>query len=680
VTSQSRARKVARRKPPRALLELIRISREVGCDPDLVQGGGGNTSVKSKDGRTMFVKASGTSLGQMDESHGWAELELDAARDLVNERQLLKLPSATREAQVLSRLQAMVHCPLGARPSVESNLHALLDRVVIHTHPVHLNTVLCARDSKDAYRKLCRGLDQEPLYLPYVDPGFVLAVRLADELRGYVDKHGRLPAVVLLENHGVFVSHRDVGPCLKLSAGVTRLGTRRAGTARVNPLTVDWTPSSGRRASKGRTRSSSSSGGSGEAKIAEVRGALLRGGVSPTLVQLDASDLARRFATNRDAVKLARRGAFTPDQIVYCRTYPLVLSGANPDAWQKAVARYRERYQIDPRVILRPGVGVYYAVSNLVEMQVVAEVYRSAMITILSNQGGAGPRFLTRRKAAFIEGWEVEAFRAQLLSGSAKRLVGRVALVTGAASGLGLGIARGLIDAGAVVIAGDIDSDLLAKTSQEFSRGTYLPCLANVTDEDSVAAAFRAAESLGGGLDILVNAAGIAPSFPLVDFPIGAWQRTLDLNLTGYFLCAREAARLLLRQNAGGSIINVTSKSGLEASKSNSAYNATKAGEIHLMRGWALELGPHGVRVNCIAPGNVFKGSKIWNETYIRSAAKKKGIRPEEVIPYYTSLSPLGQEIEPDDVASGVLYLVSDEGRKVSGQTLVVDGGQVMVR
>ena len=234
MTSQSRARKVARRKPPRALLELIRISREVGCDPDLVQGGGGNTSVKSKDGRTMFVKASGTSLGQMDESHGWAELELD------------------------SRLQAMVHCPLGARPSVESNLHALLDRVVIHTHPVHLNTVLCARDSKDAYRKLCRGLDQEPLYLPYVDPGFVLAVRLADELRGYVDKHGRLPAVVLLENHGVFVSHRDVGPCLKLSAGVTRLGTRRAGTARVNPLTVDWTPSSGRRASKGRTRSSSS--------------------------------------------------------------------------------------------------------------------------------------------------------------------------------------------------------------------------------------------------------------------------------------------------------------------------------------------------------------------------------------------------------------------------------------
>jgi len=150
--------------------------------------------------------------------------------------------------------------------------------------------------------------------------------------------------------------------------------------------------------------------------------------------------------------------------------------------------------------------------------------------------------------------------------------------------------------------------------------------------------------------------------------------------LTGYFLCAREAARLLLRQDAGGSIINLTSKSGLDASKDNSAYNATKAGEIHLMRGWALELGKAGIRVNCVAPGNVFKGSQIWSEEYIKAAAKKKGIKPEEVIPYYTSLSPLGKEIEPEDIANAALFLVSEEARYITGQTLVVDGGQVMVR
>jgi len=127
-------------------------------------------------------------------------------------------------------------------------------------------------------------------------------------------------------------------------------------------------------------------------------------------------------------------------------------------------------------------------------------------------------------------------------------------------------------------------------------------------------------------------------------------------------------------------MVNLTSKSGLEASKQNSAYNATKAGEIHLMRGWALELGSADIRVNCVAPGNVFKGSQIWSPEYIRTCAKKKGIRPEEVIPYYTSLAPLGKEIEPSDIANAVVFLVSEEARNITGQTLVVDGGQVSVR
>jgi len=310
----------------------------------------------------------------------------------------------------------------------------------------------------------------------------------------------------------------------------------------------------------------------------------------------------------------------------------------------------------------------------------VAEVYRSAMTTILRNGAGGGPRFLNREQAGFIEGWEVERFRAALLAGGSRRLSGRIGAVTGAASGLGKGIATGLIGAGATVFALDLNRELLASVQSQLPAGRYLPVTADVTDESSLFCAFRAVEASAGGLDFLVNAAGIAPSFALVDFPLAAWRKALDINLTGYFLCAREAARLLLRQNAGGGIINLTSKSGLEASKENSAYNATKAGEIHLMRGWALELGRAGIRVNCVAPGNVFKGSQIWNPEYIRACARKKGIRPEEVIPYYTSLSALGKEIEPEDVASAVVYLVSDEARRVTGQTLVVDGGQVMVR
>ena len=253
-------------------------------------------------------------------------------------------------------------------------------------------------------------------------------------------------------------------------------------------------------------------------------------------------------------------------------------------------------------------------------------------------------------------------------------------MVTGAGSGLGRGISLFMIEAGATVVGLDVDREALEATSAEQPAGSYLPVYCDVTDEKSVEEAFGSAVSSTEGIDYLVNAAGIAPAYPLEDFPLGAWQKTLDINLTGYFLCAREAVRIMKKQGSGGSIINITSKSGLEASKSNSAYNATKAGEIHLMRGWAMELGGEGIRVNCVAPGNVFKGSKIWNEEYIKACAKKKGIKPEEVLDHYTAQSPLGKEIEPEDVASAVVYLLSDAARRITGQVLVVDGGQVMVR
>jgi NAD(P)-dependent dehydrogenase (short-subunit alcohol dehydrogenase family) len=262
-------------------------------------------------------------------------------------------------------------------------------------------------------------------------------------------------------------------------------------------------------------------------------------------------------------------------------------------------------------------------------------------------------------------------------------LKGKVALVTGAGSGLGRGIAQGLVRAGARVALVDIDLAAAQETCAGLGALGRRQCLcapADVTDETQVADAFRRTVDHFGGLDICVPAAGIAPAFPLADFPVGPWRKALDINLTGYFLVAREAARLMIGQGRGGSIILVSSKSGLDASKANSAYNATKAGEIHLARGWAQELGPHGIRVNAVAPGNVFKGSKIWNKEYINAAARKRGLRPQEVIPYYLSLTALGVEIQPEDVAGVVVWLASDAARVITGQTIVCDAGQVFVR
>ena len=258
------------------------------------------------------------------------------------------------------------------------------------------------------------------------------------------------------------------------------------------------------------------------------------------------------------------------------------------------------------------------------------------------------------------------------------------AVVTGAGSGLGRSIAIGLSRAGARVGLFDIDGKSVGETEaiikKELPQTEAAAMRCDVTDEADVDKAFEALLKKWGGLDILVNAAGVAPAYRLVDLPVEKWRSALEVNLTGYFLTARAAAKIMIKQGIGGSIVNISSKSGLEASKDNTAYNATKAGEIHMARGWALELGEHGIRVNSICPGNVFEGSRIWNPEYMKVCAKKYGIKPEEVIPYYVSKTALKREIKGQDIANAVVFLCSDKARTITGQTLVADSGQVMVR
>jgi NAD(P)-dependent dehydrogenase (short-subunit alcohol dehydrogenase family) len=260
-------------------------------------------------------------------------------------------------------------------------------------------------------------------------------------------------------------------------------------------------------------------------------------------------------------------------------------------------------------------------------------------------------------------------------------LSGQVAVVSGAASGLGLAIARSFHAAGACVVFTDVNVDGLVKaTAACDDQSRVLSAVVDVTSETSVAAGFDAALMRFGRVDIVACCAGVAPAFALQDFPLAQWELALRINLTGYFLFGREAARIMQAQGHGGAMILLSSKSGLEPSKANSAYNATKAGEIHLARGWALELGRDQIRVNCIAPGNVFEGSQIWNADYIATVAKKRGIAPEQVIPHYIGLTALNRDIKPDDIANAAIFLCSDAARCVTGQVLVVDSGQVWSR
>ncbi len=261
------------------------------------------------------------------------------------------------------------------------------------------------------------------------------------------------------------------------------------------------------------------------------------------------------------------------------------------------------------------------------------------------------------------------------------QLRGQVAIVSGGASGLGLGVALGLHAAGAAVAFTDIDAQGLAAVDSRLAGDPRAMTVAvDVTREDSVAATFDAVIRRFGRVDCVACCAGIAPAFELDEFPLEKWRLALEVNLTGYFLFGREAARVMRAQGHGGSMVLLSSKSGLEPSKANTAYNATKAGEIHMARGWALELGGDGIRVNCIAPGNVFEGSKIWNTEYIAKIAKKRGIQPDQVISHYVGMTALNRDIKPDDIANAAVFLASDAARCVTGQVLVVDSGQVFSR
>jgi len=262
-------------------------------------------------------------------------------------------------------------------------------------------------------------------------------------------------------------------------------------------------------------------------------------------------------------------------------------------------------------------------------------------------------------------------------------LEGKVAIVTGSGSGIGKGIALGLAQAGANAVIADINLDAARGVVAEIAKSQLPRALAlplDVTSKASAEAMVEAVVKEFGRLDILVNNAGIAPSAPLVDFPEQDWDRCVAINLKGYFLCGQAAARVLIRQGQGGSIINISSKSGVRGSASNSAYNATKFGAIGLAQGWAQELAQHKIRVNSVLPGNVLRGSGIWNEEYIRARAAKAGVAPtrEAVEAYYNAKVPLNRQCYPEDVANMVVFLCSDMSSYVTGCSHLVDGGQEM--
>ncbi|OHB49429.1 MAG: hypothetical protein A2Y10_14455 [Planctomycetes bacterium GWF2_41_51] len=654
-------------KIEKSLADLIKISNTVGKDAKLVQGGGGNTSVKTDDGKYMFIKASGSALKDMNEQIGWRKLNIEKVLSILADKEITRLDATKRETEVVKRLADCCCDDLNsnARPSVEAHLHAMLDKCVIHLHPDAVRAFVNAKDGQQKIDKIFKGWKYPPLWIPYVDPGLMLAKKIAALIGNYKSQYNRKPAVLLLEKHGLFVSSDSPNTALKLvsqTVGMMQKGLKSPTKPVAKNISIEEIV---------------------KTKLA-IRNAYFKAAGQYVQAKFYIDETIAAFLKHKDIKKMLSSSSLSPDELVYANGTPVWLENATPEKIAAKLNSQIKKGEKIAKAFLVKDLGLFVT-SNEKNAGVVRDIVSSSLFIRHNALSMGGIKSLTKREIDFVNNWESEAFRQKAACDSVDGLLkDKIAVVTGAGSGLGKSIAIGIAKSGAAVALADIDSAAAEQTKAEILKqlpsAELLVAQCNVTNETSVQNAFSQIMDNFGGLDILVNAAGIAPAFSLVNMPVEKWRMALEINLTGYLLMAKYAAKLMIAQGIGGSIINLSSKSGLEASKDNTPYNATKAGEIHIARGWAMELGKHGIRVNSVCPGNVFEGSKIWNPEYIKTCAKKYGIKPEEVIPYYVSKTILGLEIKGQDIADAIIFLSSEKARVITGQTLVVDGGQVMVR
>jgi len=498
------------------------------------------------------------------------------------------------------------------------------------------------------------------------DTVMTMTKQVAKLVGDYQSRFGGKPSVIFLQKHGLFVSADRPDAAMRLVRTIInrcarKLKLPKAGKSRpVNDKVII------------------------ETKL-RIRRAFFEATGQYAAVSYFCDDEIAAFWRQKDAAKLLSAGAMTPDELVYANGPAMWIERPDSKKIAGMLALRIKKWGQPPIAFLVKGAGLFVAGTGKIT-DIIREIVKSSLLIRANASRLGGILSLNKSQQDFINKWEAEAYRKNLAAGSLQgELQGRIAVVTGAGSGLGRSIAIGLAKAGAMVALVDIDKKEAQETAEQIrnlnkTQDQTLVLACDVTNETSVDKAFGALLKEWGGLDILVNAAGVAPPYGLVDMPADRWRLALDVNLTGYFLMAKAAAKIMIRQGMAGSIINLSSKSGLEPSKNNTAYTTTKAGELAMARGWALELGEYGIRVNCVSPGNVFEGSKIWNPAYIKICAKKYGIKPEEVIPYYVNKTALKREIKGHDIADAVVFLCSDKARTITGQTLVADSGQVMVR
>lgn len=659
--------------------QLAAMSRHYGADPTFVLAGGGNTSVKSSD--RLLVKASGFAMNTIG-PEGFVELDRQALARIINSP--VSSDPTQREEQVKqATLAARTQPEKGQRPSVECILHHLFPSTyVVHTHSTLVNTITCQQGGEALAMKL---FGDDVLWLPYVDPGFILARALEESLRAWQEKTGRkCPLAVFMANHGLIVS------------GESAQQIQQSTDLIIDKIRKHLAATSPRNVFGAVTRLENEDA----RKLINTIGPALRGLLSagPTLkiVTFDDSQPVIDLVGGANGREIASLGPLTPDQIVYCKSFPMWFEAQDGEQPAQTVERLRQRLgehqsarRFLPNIVLVKGLGLFAAGNDFNAADIARKVAIDAIHVMSGAQRMGGIHALSQAQYRFIEDWEVESYRQKvsLGAGMAGRATGKVALVTGAAQGFGLEIAVDLAAQGAHVVLTDVNAEGAQRAAGQI--GTSAMGLAiNVTDGVSVEDALHQTVRKYGGLDLLVSNAGVLKAGSVKTQPEKDFDFVTAVNYKGYFVCVQKASPILAvqylaRQDIWSDIIQINSKSGLQGSNKNGAYAGSKFGGIGLTQSFALELVEDGIKVNSICPGNFFDGP-LWSDPnnglfvqYLRSGKVPGATTIADVKAFYESKVPMGRGCTTADVMKAVYYLMDQKFE--TGQALPVTGGQVML-
>lgn len=672
---------------------LLYRSNLLGSDLRITNYGGGNTSAKIQQRdplsgemvEVLWVKGSGGDLGSM-KPDGFATLYQDKLRALHTLYRGL-----AHEDEMVGYLP---HCTfnLNSRAaSIDTPLHSSLPYAhVDHMHPDAVIAIAAMADSEAITRRVFEGTVG---WLPWQRPGYELGQRLAE----YNERCPGLRGIVLA-GHGLFSWGKTAHACFEntvdlIERAQTWLDSERA--ARNKPVF-------------GGTAATALPQPERDATLARLM-PLLRGQASSSgktkLLQLNTSPEVMAFVNSRDLQALADLGTSCPDHFLRTKIRPLVLPDsvyslqgeALAHALQQQLAAYRENYaayydrckrdnspamrDANPVVVLLPRIGMLTMAADKPTARIAGEFYVNAINVM--REANAVDRYvgLPEQEAFDIEYWLLEEAKLQRMP-RPKPMVGKVALVTGGAGGIGQAIAKRLLADGACVVLADIDEQALqlaaAALAQQHGTDAVRGLHCDVTDEASILAAFDAAVLAYGGIDIVVSNAGIASAAPLEDTSLALWNRNQQILATGYFLVGREAFRRMKAQGLGGSIVIVASKNGMVASNQATAYCAAKAAEIQLSRSFALEGAPLGIRSNVVNPDAVIRGSRIWTGQWSAERAAANKIDETELEAFYRERSMLKRSVYPEDIAEGVHFFAAEHlSAKSTGNILNIDAGNL---